>query len=128
MGNKCVGAKVDDRVVPLNYRLKNGDIVRIVTSKNSKGPSRDWLETINTRRAREGILAFLRKSAKEDYIAKGSGMILQALEDRIKKLPAEKKVSPREITNSEEFQKVLVPMVSVILPLCRKLLAKENSS
>ena len=107
VGNKCVGAKVDDRVVPLNYRLKNGDIVRIVTSKNSKGPSRDWLETINTRRAREGILAFLRKSAKEDYIAKGSGMILQALEDRIKKLPAEKKVSPREITNSEEFQKVL---------------------
>ena len=107
VGNKCVGAKVDDRVVPLSYRLKNGDIVRIITSKNSKGPSRDWLETINTRRAREGILAFLRKSAKEDYIAKGSGMILQALEERIKKLPSEKKVSAREVINSSEFQKVL---------------------
>lgn len=107
VGNKCVGAKVDDRVVPLTYKLKNGDIVRIVTSKNSKGPSRDWLETCNTRRAREGILAFLRKSAKEDYIAKGSGMILQALEERIKKLPSEKKISPREVVNSSEFQKVL---------------------
>lgn len=107
VGHKCVGAKVDDRVVPLNYTLKNGDIVRIITSKTSKGPSRDWLEIVKTRRAREGILSFLRRSSKEDYIAKGIKVIQQDLEDRIKRLPQDKKVSYREILNSSEFNEVM---------------------
>ncbi len=107
IGNKCVGAKVDDRVVPLTYKLRNGDIVKIITSKNSKGPNRDWLEIVKTKRAREGILAFLRKSSKEDWIAKGSKTIQHSLEERIKRLPQDKKISYREILNSAQFQKVV---------------------
>jgi GTP diphosphokinase / guanosine-3',5'-bis(diphosphate) 3'-diphosphatase len=107
VGNKCVGAKVDDRVVPLSYKLNNGDIVKIITSKNSKGPSRDWLEVVKTKRAREGILAFLRRSSKEDYIAKGTKIIQQMLEERIKRLPQDRKVSYREVLNSSQFREVL---------------------
>jgi GTP diphosphokinase / guanosine-3',5'-bis(diphosphate) 3'-diphosphatase len=107
VGNKCVGAKVENRVVPLSYKLRNGDIVKIITSKNSKGPNRDWLEIVKTKRAREGILAFLRKSSKEDYVAKGTKTIQQALEERIKRLPQDKKLSYREILNSSQFQKVV---------------------
>jgi len=107
VGNKCVGAKVDDRVVPLSQKLNNGDIVKIITSKNSKGPSRDWLEVVKTKRAREGILAFLRKSSKDDYIARGTKIIQQMLEDKIKRLPQDRKVSYREILNSAQFSEVL---------------------
>ena len=107
VGNKCVGAKIDDRVVPLSHKLNNGDIVKIITSKNSKGPSRDWLEVVRTKRAREGILAFLRKSSKDDYIARGTKIIQQMLEDKIKRLPQDKKVSYREILNSAQFGSVI---------------------
>jgi GTP pyrophosphokinase len=107
IGHKCVGAKVDDRVVPLSYQLKNGDIVKIITSNQSKGPNRDWLEVVKTRRAREAILSTLRKASKEDYIAKGAKMIQTALEEKIKRLPQDKKVSYREIINSQEFHEVI---------------------
>lgn len=103
VGNKCVGAKIDDRVVPLTYQLKNGDIVKIITSNASKGPSRDWLETVKTRRAREAILSFLKKASKEDYITKGQKMVQTILEDRSKRMPSERKASWREILNSREF-------------------------
>jgi GTP pyrophosphokinase len=106
VGYKCVGAKVDDRVVPLNYRLKNGDMVKIITSNASKGPKRDWLEIVRTRRAHEAIVSWLRRASKEDYISKGTKLVQSMLEERIKRLPQEKKVSYREILNSEEFHAI----------------------
>jgi len=103
VGNRCVGAKVDDRVVPLTYAIKNGDIIKIITSNASKGPSRDWLEFVKTKRARESILSFLKKSSKEDYITKGQKIVQHILEDKAKRLPSERKASWREILNSKEF-------------------------
>ena len=106
VGYKCVGAKLEDRVVPLSYQIQNGDIISIITSNSNKGPSRGWLEIVKTKRAREAILSFLRKSSKDDYINQGAKTIQNSLEERIKRLPQERKVSWREIINSPDFAEV----------------------
>ena len=59
LGHRCVGAKVNGKIVPLNYQLKSGDIVEVLTSKRERGPSRDWLALVKTTRARNKIRAWL---------------------------------------------------------------------
>ena len=75
IGNKCVGAKINGRIVPLNYKLKTGDIVEIITSAASKGPSRDWLNIVRTATARSKIRAWFKKELKEENIQKGRTML-----------------------------------------------------
>jgi len=71
VGNKCVGARINGRIVPLNYKLHNGDICEITTSKSSKGPKRGWLEFVVTPHAKNRIKSFLRKQAFEDNYREG---------------------------------------------------------
>ena len=71
VGNQCVGAKVNGKMQPLTKPLSNGDIVEIITSPNSRGPSRDWLKVIKTQQAKSKILAFFRKEMKEENIKNG---------------------------------------------------------
>ena len=75
IGHKCVGAKVNGRIVPLNYELKTGDIVEIMTNPNSKGPSRDWLSMVKTATARSKIRNWFKKELKEDNIHKGRELL-----------------------------------------------------
>jgi len=75
IGNKCVGAKINGKIVPLGYELKSGDIVEIITSSSSKGPSRDWLSTVKTSQAKSKIRNWFRKELKEENIAKGKDML-----------------------------------------------------
>ncbi len=71
VGNTCVGAKIDSRIVPLNYKLKNGNIVEVITQKSSSGPSRDWLKFVKSPRAKQKIKQWFKSKEKDISIEKG---------------------------------------------------------
>lgn len=81
VGNHTTGAKVNGRIVPLDYEIKNGDIVDILTSTSSAGPSRDWLEMVKTRRARNKIRQFFRAHHRAENIEQGRQMIENELRE-----------------------------------------------
>ena len=71
VGNKMVGARVNDKLVPINYEIQNGDRIEIITSQNSKGPSRDWLTLVKSTQARNKINQWFKAQNKEDNIVRG---------------------------------------------------------
>ncbi|MBS4534232.1 bifunctional (p)ppGpp synthetase/guanosine-3',5'-bis(diphosphate) 3'-pyrophosphohydrolase [Clostridium sp. D2Q-14] len=75
VGNTCVGAKVDGRIVPLDYKLKNGNIVSILTSANSNGPSRDWLKIVKGNHAKSKIRQWFKREEKSENVIKGRGKL-----------------------------------------------------
>jgi len=75
IGIKCVGAKVDGKMVPIDHTLKNGNIVEIITSANAKGPSIDWLKIAQSRNARNKIRQWLKKERKSENTEKGKEML-----------------------------------------------------
>lgn len=91
IGNHCVGAKVNGKIVPLSYKLNTGDIVEILTNRQSAGPSRDWLDMVKTPQARSKVRAFFKKQLREEDIDRGQesiekevakhGLNVDALED-----------------------------------------------
>ncbi|MFM7553374.1 MAG: RelA/SpoT family protein, partial [Actinomycetota bacterium] len=88
VGHRCVGAKVNGRIVPLSATLKSGDIVEILTSKAERGPSRDWMGVAQTTRARNKIRAWFAREQREDTEARGRELLQQAL--RQNKLPTQR--------------------------------------
>ncbi|MDO4922233.1 MAG: bifunctional (p)ppGpp synthetase/guanosine-3',5'-bis(diphosphate) 3'-pyrophosphohydrolase [Phascolarctobacterium sp.] len=88
VGNRCVGAKVNGRIVPLDYQLKNGDIVEVITSKQSSGPSRDWINIVGSSDTRNKIKNWFKKERREENIVKGREM----LEREVKRLGYDIKV------------------------------------
>ena len=79
VGHRCVGAKVNGRIVPLHYVLNSGDFVEVLTSKKERGPSRDWLNLVKTSRARNKIRQFFSQQQREDLEQKGRESLHQAL-------------------------------------------------
>lgn len=75
VGNRCVGCKINSKIVPLESKLSTGDYVEIITSNNSKGPSRDWLRFVSTSQAKTKIKSFFKKEMKDDNIKLGKSML-----------------------------------------------------
>ena len=75
IGNKCVGAKINGRIVPLDYKLQNGNIAEILTSSNSHGPSRDWVNMVQTPNAKSKIRQWFKKERREENIERGTAIL-----------------------------------------------------
>jgi guanosine-3',5'-bis(diphosphate) 3'-pyrophosphohydrolase len=86
IGNKCVGAKINGKMVPLRYQLQNGNIVEIITSPKQY-PSKDWLEFVKTSRAKTKIRSWIRNQGKEESISLGKDILEKALDQNRLTLP-----------------------------------------
>jgi GTP pyrophosphokinase len=71
VGHRCIGAKANNRLVPLDYKLKNGDIIEIVTTKGEHGPSRDWMNVVRTSHAKEKIRQWFKRQERDENISHG---------------------------------------------------------
>ena len=111
VGHHCVGAKVNGKIVPLEYKLKNGDIVSIITNKSNSGPSRDWLNIVASSETRTKIRSWFKKQRKEENIARGMDM----MEKEAKHLG----YVPKEILKPERLEllakKLNIPQVNDLL-------------
>lgn len=98
IGNKTIGAKINGKMEPLEYKLKNGDIVEVMTSKHSYGPSQDWLKIAKTSQAKSRIKQFFKKQRREENIIKGK----EAVEREIRALD----ILPKEVLTEENLKRV----------------------
>jgi len=99
VGNKMVGARVNDKMVPIGYELQNGDVVEIVTSANSKGPSRDWLNIVKSANARAKMIQWFRKEGYEENVERGKDQF----EKEIKKI----RLTPADLLRPEWVEPLL---------------------
>ncbi len=104
LGHRCVGAKVNGKLVPLNYQLKNGEVIEVLTSKSSKGPSRDWMNAnlgfIRTTHAREKIRQWFKRQERAENIARGKEMA----EKELRRLGASLAEVEKEILKVFKFE------------------------
>lgn len=98
VGNHCIGAKVNGKIVPLDYRLVTGDIVEVLTSKHSYGPSQDWLNIVQSTNSKAKIKQWFKKENKDENIIKGR----ESVERELRKLGYE----PSEIITSDGLKEV----------------------
>ncbi len=100
IGHQMVGAIVNNMIAPLNYKLKDGDIIKINTNKNSKGPSKEWLNIAFTTSAKNKIKAFFSKVDKDEMVNKGKESLLKTIR--------RKKISISDVLDSKKIEKALV--------------------
>lgn len=98
IGNQTIGAKINGKMEPLDYKLKNGDIVEVMTSKHSYGPSQDWLKIAKTSQAKSRIKQFFKKQRREENIIKGK----EAVESEIRTM----QIDPKEVLTPENLKRV----------------------
>jgi len=110
IGNKTIGAKVNNKMVPLDYRLKTGDIIEILTSKHSYGPSRDWIKLAQTSQAKNKIKQFFKRQLKEENVNKGRELV----EKEIRNMEFDIK----EVMTSENLKRVADNLILPMKKIC----------
>ena len=110
VGHRCIGAKVNGRMVPLDYELRNGEIVEILTTRSPHGPSRDWLSFVKSASARERIRKWFKSQRREENVAKGRDLLDKELHRMhrltIKELPdgkLDEMAAHYKFTTAEDF-------------------------
>ena len=98
VGNRCIGAKVNGKIVPLDYKLKTGEIVEIITSQSAKGPNMDWLNIAKSNQAKSKIKSWFKKAKKDENINKGK----ELLEKELRK----QGVVLSEITKGDSYERL----------------------
>ncbi|WP_164668509.1 RelA/SpoT family protein [Virgibacillus doumboii] len=98
VGNQTIGAKINGKMEPLDYQLKNGDIIEVMTSKHSYGPSQDWLKITQTSQAKNKIKQFFKKQRREENISKGK----EAVDKEIRALGIE----PKEVLTQDNLKRI----------------------
>lgn len=99
IGNQTIGAKINGKMEPLDYKLENGDIIEVMTSKHSYGPSQDWLKITQTSQAKNKIKQFFKKQRREENVTKGKELV----EKEIRALELE----PKDVLIEENMKPVL---------------------
>ncbi|MEG1287374.1 MAG: bifunctional (p)ppGpp synthetase/guanosine-3',5'-bis(diphosphate) 3'-pyrophosphohydrolase [Clostridium sp.] len=99
IGNRCVGAKVNGKIVPLDYKLKTGEIVEILTSKTAKGPNMDWLSIAKSNQAKSKIRQWFKKAKKEENLCKGKDIFERELKKQ--------GVIYSEISKGEVYERII---------------------
>src|SRR5699024_9983882 len=98
IGNQTIGAKINGKMEPLDYKLKNGDIIEVMTSKHSYGPSPDWLKITQSSQAKSKIRQFFKRQRRDENVAKGKELV----DKEIRAL----NIEPKEALTSENLQRV----------------------
>ncbi|MGI5920149.1 MAG: RelA/SpoT family protein [Syntrophomonadaceae bacterium] len=98
VGHQCIGSRVNGRIVPLEYILGNGDIVEIITSKSSPGPTRDWLSFVKTSSAKSRIKQWFKREKREENTIKGRDLLEMELKKR--------HLNPRELMKEDKLQEI----------------------
>lgn len=98
VGNHTIGARINGKMEPLDYPLKNGDIVEVMTSKHSYGPSRDWMKMAQTSQAKNKIKQFFKKQQRDENVVKGKEMVDKEVRSS--------NFDPKEVFTNENLQRV----------------------
>ncbi len=106
IGHQCVGAQVNGKMVPLTYQLRNGQIVHVLTSKQSKGPSRDWLDVVRSSRAKSKIKAWLKQEGREEFIQRGRDALIDEYKKRSRGIE-DRVPGPASFVKSGEFDEAM---------------------
>jgi len=99
IGNKTIGAKVNGKIVPLNYKFQNGDIIEVLTSPNSFGPSRDWINLVSTSKAKNKIKRYFKLQDRDEHVIKGK--------EQLEKQLLEMEFAPKEYLTKMGIKDVL---------------------
>ena len=113
VGNKMVGAKVNGKLVPIDYVIQNGDRIEVLTSQNSRGPSRDWLNVVKSTQAKNKINQWFRNEFKEENIIKGKELMMASAKQRGSIIPIS---TDRNIRKRSSANMVSIAGMTVLQP------------
>ncbi len=128
VGNNCIGARVNNRQVPLHYQLDNGEVVSITTTKQPRGPSRDWLEFVKTTNAKNHIRRWFRRQERGANIAAGRDMLERELKRLGMALPFDEIAETNNIRSVEDLFFAIGIGDHHPRELLRRVLAKQKAS